>query len=92
MVLRVAARGDARKRLVYKIQPNFKAAFRLYCAPNIREKLQRCLFVVFVNYYLVAASSQLKWIDMVRRQLVRGNPEVRTSPCIGKLRLTDDWQ
>ncbi len=31
-------------------------------------------------------------IDTVRLQLVRGNPGVRTRSCVGKLRLTDEWQ
>ncbi len=31
-------------------------------------------------------------MDTVRRPLVRGNSGVRTFSCVGKLRLTDDWQ
>ncbi len=31
-------------------------------------------------------------VDTARLQLVRGNPGVRTCYCVGKLRLTDDWQ
>ncbi len=31
-------------------------------------------------------------MDTVRPQLVRGKTEVRTCSCVGKLRLTDDWQ
>ncbi len=50
-----------------------------------------CHWFILISWHVM--SFFVLWVlDTAWLQLFRGNPEVQTCSCVGKLPLTDDWQ